>query len=207
MSTFNFEDFEFENATLYCNKKTQKNPVTNEITEFGVTGDIAGLLIAKLNAGEFYDVVGSRNSSIKNILSINEFTYDETIDLQSNLTNIVQRQGNDFFLYGSATNVLDQKELTSNLNIMIIKLFLEKQVTKFMDGMISENNTTLEFRRKIDNRMQNIKKSVKKYMKDFDYKVEYGQNDKLIDIYLYESYEKPISKIAVNCTNVTITTE
>jgi len=205
-STISFTDYEFETATMFANTKTQKNPYTDVITEYGVSGDIAGLLISKMNDGNFYDVIGSNNSSIKNILSIDEFTYDETIELQNNYKNIIQRQGTDYYMYGNTTSETDQTKMLSNFNLMVIKLFMEKQIVKFLDTMISENftdETTLDF---IDSKMSDIKNSVKKYLRDFDYRIDYNVNSKLIDVIIWESFDKPISKINIDIVNATVKT-
>lgn len=175
------------------NSKQQKNNYTNEIEEFGVCGDFAGLIVSKLNATEFTEINGRTNGTLKNILAINEYTYDEFLVLEKQSYNTVQRIGNDFFISGNFTQDTDKTKLYTKLNIQLIRIYIEKQLTSYLRRQISRNLNDEKMLFDINKKLNQVVTGVRKFLKDIAFYAELDQVTRTITINLHEQFSTPIS--------------
>ena len=180
--------------TVYIkNSKQQKNNYTNEIEEFGVCGDFAGLIVSKLNATEFTEINGRTNGTLKNTLAINEYTYDEFLVLEKQSYNTVQRIGNDFFISGNFTQDTDKTKLYTKLNIQLIRIYIEKQLTSYLRRQISRNLNDEKMLFDINKKLNQVVTGVRKFLKDIAFYAELDQVTRTITINLHEQFSTPIS--------------
>ena len=180
--------------TVYIkNNKQQKNNYTNEIEEFGVCGDFAGLMVSKLNSTEFTEINGRSNGTLENTLAINEYTYAEFLDLEKLSYNTVQRIGDDFFISGNFTQDTDKTKIYTKLNIQLIRIYIEKQLVSFLRKQISKNLNDSDLINGINNKLNTIIVGVRKYLKDIAFYAELDQVSRTITINLHEQFNSPIS--------------
>jgi len=189
-------------TTAFKNKKTQLNKFTDVIEEYGITGDVAGVLVNKLNRETFEEVSGQTKSSLKNILSIDEYTYAEKLELEQAYTNIIERVGDDYFIHGNYTNETDKSLIQSNLNTKLLILYIHKGLKKFFDNIISRNYDRDVLLRLVNDKMIDVTNSVKNYLTDFTYSIDYDDNSKELYINLYEQYNKQIDRFYINITEL-----
>ena len=175
---------EFANGIFMSNTKTQKNPFTDEIEEYGVSGDIAGILVSNFNSSEFSEIQGTNESEIKNCLSIEEFTESEYKTLQKQSINVISRAGSIFYFKGNKINGVDE------LNIRIIRTFIAGELESFLEEKIFEETN---FSAEISAKMEQIKKKVKRYMASFSY--DYSEENREVTINLNETMNKPLDKM------------
>jgi len=189
-------------TTAFKNKKTQLNKFTDVIEEYGITGDVAGVIVNKLNRETFEEVSGQTKSSLKNILSIDEYTYAEKLELEQAYTNIIERVGDDYFIHGNYTNETDKSLIQSNLNTKLLILYIHKGLKKFFDNIISRNYERDVLLRLVNDKMIEVTNSVKNYLTDFTYSIDYDDNSKELYINLYEQYNKQIDRFYINITEL-----
>ena len=183
--------FNSKHMAIFRSYKKQYNIFEEYITTYDIIGDIAGLIISSLNAGNYNGIVGGRNS-LKNIISINEFTKSESEALFEQSYNIISRNRAQFFIDGNYTTVADKNPIDSSMTIRLLIVYIIKTMENFSNEEIS-NEIDEKFERRLKITLNNLKKSVKKYLKDFDY--EYEIIDTKIKIYLYIAPEKLIDTL------------
>lgn len=187
--------------TLFKTKKKQINIYDdNAIYDNGVSGDIAGVLISKLNKRELIDIQGNKNSILKNFLGINEYSKDEKTDNEINSINFVDRIGNNYVINGNTTLEEDKSKVISNLNVSIIDFYIRKKIFYYSDNLLSSTLSNSELETRFRSELDKIIKEVSKYMKNFSYKLTL--NSKTIDVEIYLGYEKLISKITVKVNKI-----
>jgi len=191
------------NLIYFKNKKQQEDKYANEIISLGVIGDIAGQAIQNLNNNNLNELSGKRNSNLKNFLAIYEYTNDELLEMEKESINTVERAGDHYYISGNYTNELDKSKMYSLLNIRIIKLYIQKEIVKFMDDNLSNNMNNKKFDNQLKNKLDQITKNVKKYLFDFDYEIRKVDKSGLIYIDLYESFNEPITRISFNIKDIT----
>jgi len=191
-----------ENLVYFNNQKTQQNPYTNTLEEYGVSGDVAGVVIQKLNSREFSEIAGSTNSDIKNIVSINQYTYDEALEKEKDNENIIERLGDKFFIHGNTTNKTDKEHMTAYLNIKLLVMYIDKGLSKYFDNMIGSNFSDKRILRRLEGKMEEISGNVKRYLRDFAYEITYEDDKRKIDVDIFQAYNKPIGKIKLNIQQI-----
>lgn len=179
----------YDLTATFNNIKTQRNPKTGDIEEYGVSGDVAGIIVNKLNATTFSEINGRINSTIQNILAINEYTYDEFVDLQEKGINIIGRSGSDYYIQGNEFNHPDSEAL-AKLNIFLIYLYSVGQLEIFMERIISEE-TGVET--KIRAKLDEIESALANFIQEFTY--ELTLDGRTITIELFEKLNRPISRM------------
>jgi hypothetical protein len=188
----------YDNLIQFKNKKLQKNPFTEELQLYGITGDVAGIIIQKLNSGNFNEFSGKRNSELNNIYNINEYTDAELLVLKQENTNIIKRAGDTFYISGNLTNDPNKEKVYSKFNIRIIKLYIHKQLIKYLDNQISKNIDNDKLIKDLEFEINKIVEPVKKYLTDFAFEIDVKSKEKKLEIKLFESYNQPITKIIFN---------
>ena len=191
------------NLIYFSNKKQQKDNFVDEIISLGIIGDVAGQAIQNLNNEVLTELSGKRNSDLKNTLSIYEYTTDELLVFEKDSINTIERNGDHFYISGNYTNLADKSQIYSLLNIRLIKLFIHKEMEKFLDDIISRNFSDETIETEVENKLFDVAQKVRRYLKDFDYTVEKDTKGKVLYVNLYESYNNPISKINVNVRDIT----
>jgi len=179
----------YDYSVTFNNIKTQINPKTDEIEEYGVAGDVAGIIVSKLNSNKFSEISGITNSEIKNILAINQYTFDEFIQLQEKGINIVARSGDNYYIKG---NIFQHptSDAFDRLNVYLIYLYSVVTLKVFLELIISEDEN-IEIR--ISAKLNQIKNSLENYISGFDYLLDISGNTITID--LYENINRPISRM------------
>jgi len=186
-----------EKTYKFNNLKTQRNPITGDIEEYGVSGDVAGIIIQKLNSQNFEEIEGKTKSSVKNILSVNEYDNDEWVALQSDCFNVIERSGDSYFIRGNKMDSLDQDSLLAKANIYLIFMFINVKLSLFLEAQISEEGS---LENKVRAKLEEIKKGVSRYVKTFDFQLRV--DGRKIQIDLYEDVNKPIIRMKMFVNSV-----
>jgi len=107
----------------------------------------------------------------------------------TNRQNIISRKGNKFFLDGNFSDVEDSS-LSSYLNIRILLLYVELNVSTYLQSLLFE---TIIDDKEITTRMDSIKKSVRRFLSEFDYTLDIDKNT--ITVTLFETINKIYRKL------------
>lgn len=190
------------NLIYFNNQKQQKDKWVDEIISIGIIGDVAGQAIQNLNNEVLSELSGKRNSELKNTLSVYEYTSDELLEFEKDSVNTVERNGDHFFVSGNYTNTSDKSQIYSLLNIRLIKLFIHKEMDKFLDDLISRNFSDDRIEIELENKLFDVAQKVRRYLSDFDYSLEKDSKGKTLYVNLYESFNNPISKMNINVRKI-----
>ncbi|HPB34207.1 MAG TPA: hypothetical protein PLW61_05545, partial [Caldisericia bacterium] len=163
------------------------NPLTDEVFQCSYSGDIAGVIVTKLNSNSFSEIFTLPDREFQNLLSVYEYESDET--RLTNRQNIISRKGNKFFLDGNFSDVEDSS-LSSYLNIRILLLYVELNVSTYLQSLLFE---TIIDDKEITTRMDSIKKSVRRFLSEFDYTLDIDKNT--ITVTLFETINKIYRKL------------
>lgn len=163
------------------------NPFTHEVFQCSYSGDIAGVIVTKLNSNSFSEIFTLPDREFQNLLSAYEYESDET--RLTNRQNIISRKGNKFFLDGNFSDV-EGSSLASYLNIRILLLYVELNVSVYLQSLLFE--TTVDDK-EITTRMDSIKKSVRRFLSEFDYTLDIDKNT--ITVTLFETINKIYRKL------------
>ena len=173
--------FNSKHIAVFRSYKKQYNIFEEYIIEYDVIGDIAGMIVDNLNNGNFNSIVGARNS-LDNILSVNEFTKEEIDALFVQSYNVISRNRDSFYINGNYTTKEDKNPIDSAMTTRLLIVYIIKTTETFLDDELST-----ELDENFENRLQvyfnSLKRTVRKFMQDFDY--EYEINDNNLTIYLY----------------------
>ena len=168
-------------------QKTQPNPFTRDISYYGLSGDIAGLMIEKLNSTEFTELTGSRNSSIKNCLSVNESSPEQKEEMKREGFTIIDRAVSTFFILNDDIKSADDEH--ENINVKFMLLYLNRSISKYINTLISEDMQ--------DDMVSKVKTFVNAKIKDvrrylYDIQVRVTKDKRTITVELFESANKPL---------------
>lgn len=173
--------------TSYLEKiKTQVNPFTGDIEEYGVSGDCAALLVKALNQNLFSVREGTSNLKIPNCLSINEETPTKN-------QNDVVRAGSDFYLSGNFIYDYDSNTAANNFIFRMAYVYVAQTMKMFLKGLIF---TLSDFDDKIRNKLEEISRNIRTVMKSFEY--TYSINGRNLEIELKENFHQIMDKMSIN---------
>ena len=123
-----------DNLVLTGKVKTQKHPFADSVMTCGVSGDIAGTIISKLNS----DFVGVENGKVKttirNILSINE------TPPQPQMNDIV-RSGSDFYFSGNNMFKVSSNQKDQNLIYKLLTIYINTKLSSYLEPKIFSINS------------------------------------------------------------------
>ena len=174
-------DFNSKNVAFFYNYKRQYNIFDESVSTYGITGDVAGSIVEKLNNDEFIKYFGVRNSSLKNILMINEFS-DTLQHTYKNLSyNLIQRNQETFYIDGNYTTIANKNPLDTNMVMRILVIVIKKWVVDFMDNEIGKNMD-----KNMENRvytfMDSVSQTVKPFLNTFSYDVKFNPGQYIVEI-------------------------
>lgn len=177
---------EYNNVALLSKVKTQRNIFEDKIEYFGLSGDIAGTIVSKLNN----DFVGIENgkvkTTIKNILSINEIPVNKQM-------NDVVRSGSDFYFVGNHLFKTSSDEKNRNLIYRLLFIYINRIMDSFLQSKIFSINS---FENELRSYLEEINKKLKKYMRSYNLTYEVNRKERTVEIYLMENFNKMIHKIS-----------
>ena len=173
-----------DNLVLTGKVKTQKHPFADSVMTCGVSGDIAGTIISKLNS----DFVGVENGKVKttirNILSINE------TPPQPQMNDIV-RSGSDFYFSGNNMFKVSSNQKDQNLIYKLLTIYINTKLSSYLEPKIFSINS---FETELRSYLEEINRKLKKYMSSYTLTYEWNRKERTVYIYLMEDYTKMIRK-------------
>ncbi len=180
-------------TAVICNGiKTQENPYTGSIEEYGVSGDVCGTLIKKLNQSNFSEMIAKPEIEFYNFLGLHQYSDSEKSEFREYSENYLEYSGNEVDFIGNFSGKEDGK-LTDKLNISLLQIWIQYTVSMFLQNKIfSVNDIELDLTSLLDN----IKGKVSKYIKNFEY--EYTIERDKITVTIYEDFRKPIDSMLFN---------
>jgi len=173
----------------------KRNRFNDNVEEFSLSGDLAGILVSRLNKAQFDLINSSNNTKLKDTLSV-----DEDIDvneLQEDSQNTVVRRSNTFFIWGNYTDNEVKNNPMSSMNIKLLSTWFENELYEFGMSNIGEN-INRQLKNKVNRFMESLISKVNRYFKDISYEVEYKNDDREIEIIIWKNYETIINKININ---------
>ena len=165
--------------------KTFIDPVDATTFTLGeYAGDMAGLVVSKLNDKNYSEIISLPDKEFIDIYSV--YDYSGTL-LETMLTdeyNYIKRKGDKFFLEGNFSDVTDG--IRKYLNIRLILLYAELQIESILRNLLFESNVSQSL---VGTKIRRVRDSVRKYIKTFDYVLTVdGKN---IECDLYIEMNKP----------------
>lgn len=188
----------YSQQTRFRSVKTQLDIFTEEIVTFGVSGDVAGILIQKLNSNEFSLISGSKNSSLKNTLSINSYSVQEKKDLDKEGINHIERIGSNYAISGNNTNEPNKSKIQSILSNSIIMLYIENSITRYCENLISNNLADNRIIENLKRHIDDVVNNVRGFIYGVNYDLDINHSTNTIQINLYEQLNKLLDRIIIN---------
>ena len=174
----------YDNIALLGKVKTQQNIFEDSIEYLGLSGDVAGNIISKLNN----DFVGVENGKVKttirNILSINETVAGKQM-------NDIVRSGSDFYFSGNNMFKVTSDEKERNLIYRLLVIYINRKMDSFLQPKIFSINS---FDTELRSYLEEINRKLKKYMNSYSLTYEVNRLERTVYLYLMENFNKMLHK-------------
>ena len=158
--------------------KTILDPISNEYIETSYSGDVAGLVVSKLNQRSYSELIALPEREFQGILSVRSIP-DAMVDtgLQARI-NYIARKGNKFTLQGNFSDI--QTGMRKHLNIRILLAYVEKQIELLLNSFLFQTDYEGDLRSDLND----IKKSVRIFLKTFDITLKIDGKNIDVDIWI-----------------------
>ena len=151
-------------------------------------GDIAGMLIQKLNSESFDEIFSLPSREFLDIYSVEDYNTEEKEIFSRNRVNWIERVGSNFFFRGNFSDI--NTGFRGALNVRLLTLFVELRAQRYLKSILFEGTPPIS---EVESEMESIRNAVRNYMETFTYEVR--QDGRTIEVELFETLGVPFRKL------------